>query len=42
MRHIRVDSADELKVRILKGVDKLNEAPVVSAGTGSTSDWSDV
>ena len=29
MRHIRVDSADELKVRILKGVDKLNEAPVL-------------
>lgn len=29
LRHIRVDSIDELKVRILKGVDEFNEAPVV-------------
>ncbi len=29
LRHIRVDSIDELKERILKGVDEFNEAPVV-------------
>lgn len=29
LRHIRVASIDELKVRILKGVDEFNEAPVV-------------
>ncbi len=29
LRHIRVDSLDELKVRILQGVDEFNEAPVV-------------
>ena len=29
MRHIRVDSIDGLRVRILKGVDEFNEAPVL-------------
>jgi len=29
LRHIRVDSIDELKVRILKGVDEFNDTPVV-------------
>jgi transposase len=29
LRHIRVDSIDELKIRILKGVDEFNDAPVV-------------
>ncbi len=29
LRHIRVASIDELKVRILQGVDEFNEAPVV-------------
>lgn len=29
LRHIRVDSLDELKARILQGVDEFNEAPVV-------------
>jgi transposase len=29
LRHIRVDSIDELKVRILKGVDEFNVTPVV-------------
>lgn len=29
LRHIRVGSIDELKVRILKGIDEFNEAPVV-------------
>ncbi len=29
LRHIRVDSLDEVKARILQGVDEFNEAPVV-------------
>ncbi|MBN6743058.1 IS630 family transposase [Acidithiobacillus sp. MC6.1] len=29
LRHIRVDSIDELKARILKGVDEMNQLPVV-------------
>jgi len=29
LRHIRADSIDELKTRILKGVDEFNAAPVV-------------
>ena len=29
LRHIRVDSIDERKVRILQGIDEFNEAPVV-------------
>ncbi|MBF6558354.1 MAG: IS630 family transposase [Acidimicrobiales bacterium] len=29
LRHIRVDSIDELKVRILQGVDEFNDTPVV-------------
>ena len=29
LRHIRVDSIDELKLRILKGVDEFNDTPVV-------------
>jgi len=29
LRHIRVDSIDELKLRILKGVDEFNACPVV-------------
>ena len=29
LRHIRVDSIDELKVRILKGVDEFNDTHVV-------------
>ena len=29
LRHIRVASTDELKVRILQGVDELNATPVV-------------
>ena len=29
LRHIRVDSVDELKARILKGIDEFNTAPVV-------------
>ena len=29
LRHIRVDSTDELKERILKGVEELNAAPVI-------------
>ena len=28
LRHIRVDSVDELKARILQGIDEMNEAPV--------------
>jgi len=29
LRHIRVDSVDELKVRILQGVAEFNAVPVV-------------
>jgi len=29
LRHIRVDSVDELKTRILKGIDEINASPVV-------------
>jgi transposase len=29
LRHIRVDSIDELKARILKGIDEFNASPVV-------------
>ncbi len=29
LRHIRVGSVDELKVRILQGIDEFNEAPIV-------------
>jgi hypothetical protein len=29
LRHIRVQSLDELKARILKGIDEINAAPVV-------------
>ena len=29
LRHIRVDSIDELKARILKGIDEINASPVV-------------
>ena len=29
LRHIRVHSIDELKVRILQGVDEFNDTPVV-------------
>ena len=29
LRHIRVDSTEELKERILKGVEEFNAAPVV-------------
>lgn len=29
LRHIRVDSIEELKRRILKGIDEFNEAPVI-------------
>jgi len=29
LRHIRVDSIDELKTRILKGIDEINASPVV-------------
>lgn len=29
LRHIRVDSVDELKARILKGIDEMNASPVV-------------
>jgi transposase len=29
LRHIRVDSVDELKARILKGIDEFNASPVV-------------
>ena len=28
LRHIRVASVDELKARILQGIDEMNEAPV--------------
>jgi transposase len=29
LRHIRVNSTDELKVRILKGIDEINASPVI-------------
>jgi hypothetical protein len=29
LRHIRVTSKDELKARILKGIDEINAEPVV-------------
>jgi hypothetical protein len=29
LRHIRVKSIDELKARILKGIEEFNSAPVV-------------
>jgi hypothetical protein len=29
LRHIRVDSIDELKMRISKGIDEMNQIPVV-------------
>jgi hypothetical protein len=29
LRHIRVGSIDELKARILKGLDEINASPVV-------------
>jgi hypothetical protein len=29
LRHIRVASLDELKARIIKGVDEMNHLPVV-------------
>ncbi len=29
LKHIRVDSVDELKMRILQGIDEFNDAPVV-------------
>ena len=29
LRHIRVQSLDELKARILKGIEEINAAPVV-------------
>jgi hypothetical protein len=29
LRHIRVSSIDELKTRILKGIDEINASPVV-------------
>jgi hypothetical protein len=29
LRHIRVDFVDELKTRILKGIDEINASPVV-------------
>lgn len=29
LRHIRVDSINELKTRILKGIDEINASPVV-------------
>ncbi len=29
LRHIRVDSIDELTARILKGIDEFNASPVV-------------
>ena len=29
LRHIRVNSVDELKARILKGIDEFNASPVV-------------
>jgi hypothetical protein len=29
LRHIRVDSVDELKARILAGIAEFNDAPVV-------------
>ena len=29
LRNIRMDSIDELKARILKGVDEFNDTPVV-------------
>ena len=29
LRHMRVQSIDELKTRILKGINEMNQAPVV-------------
>src|SRR5665213_788986 len=29
LRHIRVDSIDELKARILRGIDEFNASPVI-------------
>jgi transposase len=29
LRHIRVTSLDELKMRILRGIDEMNQTPVV-------------
>ena len=37
LRHIRVASIDELKARILKGVDEMNHSPSCFDGTSSPS-----
>ncbi len=29
LKHIRVDSIEDLKIRIAKGIDELNDAPVI-------------
>jgi hypothetical protein len=36
LRHIRVDSVDELKARILAGIAEFNDAPVVFRWNKST------
>jgi hypothetical protein len=41
-RHIRVSSKDDLKERMVKGIAEINVAPVVIAGTSSTSAWLDM
>jgi transposase len=42
LRHIRVDSVDELKARILAGIAEFKTRPSSSAGTSSTWDSFDV
>jgi transposase len=39
LSHIQVSSMDELKTRIMKGIDEINSSPSCSAGTSSNSDW---
>ena len=33
LKHIRVQSKEELRTRILKGIDEINQAPVVHRWT---------
>jgi hypothetical protein len=42
LRHIRVNSVDELQERILKGIAEFNATPVVFPMTSSISMWLDM
>jgi hypothetical protein len=39
LRHIRVKSIDELKERILRGIEEFNVSPIVFRWNKATSAW---